>query len=200
MTTEELLKQIRIPPEYAHIGDTPPHDIADLSVRLERWRMEVATRFRDLASHLAISGGLSTEEQSLLVIYVAQYVGDDPWVSNDARSRAEGTRLLYLPYLSGAHTLELTEILENYVSQDIALITHVLFNRVRPVFQSHVHPKVNPSTGRALGRVAGGPLASQDLYTSQSWKESHLGVSNVLFWVVAHIEVKSSHVAGCAYT
>jgi hypothetical protein len=94
MTTEELLKQIRIPPEYAHTGDTPPQDIAGLSVRLERWRMEVAARLRDLTSHLAISGSLSTEEQSLLVIHVAQYLGDDPWVSNGARSQAERTRLL----------------------------------------------------------------------------------------------------------
>ena len=93
MTTEALLKQIRIPPEYAHTGDTPPQDITDPPVRLERWRIEVATRLRDLASHLAISGTISTEEQSLLVIHVAQYVGDDPWVSSDARSQAERTRL-----------------------------------------------------------------------------------------------------------
>lgn len=94
-------------------------------------------------------------------------------------------------HLSAAHTPELIGILENHVSQNVPLITHVLLNRVRPVFQSHVHPKVNPSTGRALGRVAGGPLASQDLYASQSWKESHPGISNVLFWVVAHIEVNA---------
>jgi hypothetical protein len=98
------------------------------------------------------------------------------------------------PCLSETHTQELTEILENYVSQDVSLITHVLSNRIRPVFQSHVHPKVNPSTGRVLSRVAGGPLASQDLYTSQSWKESYPGIHNVLFWVVARIKVKASRV------
>lgn len=103
-------------------------------------------------------------------------------------------------YLSEVHIPELIDILENYVSQDTPLITHVLFNQVRPVFQSHVHPKVNPSTGRVLSRVAGGPLASQDLYTSQSWKESHPGISNVLFWIVARIKVKTSYVARCAYT
>ena len=87
-------------------------------------------------------------------------------------------------------------ILENYVSQNVSLITHVLFNRVRPIFQSHVHPKVNPSTGRVLGRVAGGPLASQDMYTSQSWKEDYPGIYNVLFWIVARIEVKAFHFMG----
>lgn len=92
--TEELLKQIHVPHEYAHIGDTPPEEVADLSVRLGRWRIEVATRLHNLASHLATSGGLSTEEQSLLVVHVAQYVGDDPWVSNDARSEAECTSFL----------------------------------------------------------------------------------------------------------
>lgn len=96
------------------------------------------------------------------------------------------------------HVLVLTDILENYVSPDLPLITHVLSDQVRPLFRSHVHPKVNPSTGRALNRIAGGPLASQDLYTSQSWKESHPGVSNVLFWVVAHIKVKASHLPRCA--
>ena len=95
MTTEELLKHIRIPPEYARIGDTPPQDIGDLPVQLERWRLEVVTRLRDLASHLAISGCPSTEEQSLLVVHVAQYIGDDPWVSNDVRSQAERTHLLW---------------------------------------------------------------------------------------------------------
>lgn len=95
MTTEELLEQIRIPPEYVHMGDTPLQDTTDLPIRLEKWTVEVATRLHNLASHLAISGSLSTEEQGLLVIHVAQYVGDDPWVSNDARSQAEGTLLSY---------------------------------------------------------------------------------------------------------
>jgi len=104
------------------------------------------------------------------------------------------------PCLSDAHTPVLTDILENYVSQDVPLITHVLSNRVRPAFQSHVHPKLNPSTGRVLSRVAGGPLASQDLYTSQSWKESYPGISNVLFWAAARIKVKASRVAPRAYT
>lgn len=95
MTTEELLEQIRIPPKYVHMGDTPPQYAADLPIRLEKWRVGVATRLRNLASHLAISGSLSTEEQSLLVIHVAQYVEHDPWVSDDARSQAEGTLLSY---------------------------------------------------------------------------------------------------------
>lgn len=105
-----------------------------------------------------------------------------------------------IPHHSEAHTPELTGILESYVSQTIPLITHVLFNQVRPVFQSHMHPKVNPSTGRVLSRVAGGPLASQDLYTSQSWKKNHPGISNVLLWVVARIEVKAFHFGRCAHT
>lgn len=34
--TEELLKQIHVPHEYAHVGDTPPEEMADLSARLDR--------------------------------------------------------------------------------------------------------------------------------------------------------------------
>jgi len=91
---EGLLKQIRVPPEYAQMRDAPPQDITDLSVRLEGWKLEVATRLRDLAFHLTTSGTLSTDEQSLLVMHVAQYLGNDPWVSGDARSRAERMCLL----------------------------------------------------------------------------------------------------------
>jgi hypothetical protein len=97
MTTEELLKRTQIPPEYAHLWDTPPPENIDLLVRLGKWKAEVSRHLRDLASYLASAGRLSTEEQSLLVIHIAQYVGHDPWVSDDARSQAECTRLLCSP-------------------------------------------------------------------------------------------------------
>jgi hypothetical protein len=66
----------------------------------------------------------------------------------------------------------------------------LLANRIRPVFQSHAHPSVNPGTGRKLARAAGGPSASQDMYVSQIWKEECPGVGNVVLWVVKHIEVR----------
>lgn len=91
------MKQIRIPPEYAHAWDTSSSDAVDLSVRLESWRIRVPSLLRDLTSHLAISERLSIEEQSLLVIHVAQYVGSDPWVSTDTRSQAERALLLLPP-------------------------------------------------------------------------------------------------------
>lgn len=110
-------------------------------------------------------------------------------------------RFSYIPlYPSEAHTQEPADILENYVSPTVPLISHVLSSQVRPAFQSNMHPKIDPSTGRAFSRIAGGPLASQDLYVSQSWKSSHPGISNVLFWVVAHIKVKTPHVTRGAYT
>ena len=196
MMIDELLKQVCIPPEHLHIGDALSRDTAQLPPLLERWRTEVVVSLRDLASHLAISGRPSAEKQGLLVVHIAQYIGTDPWISGDARSQAEGG---CPPYPWGeAHVPKLADILENYVSQDLSLITHVLSDQVRPLFQSHVHPRVNPSTGRVLNRIAGGPLASQDLYSSQSWKESHPGISNVLLWVVARIKVKAFHVPRCA--
>ena len=105
MLTEELLKQIRIPPEYVHVWDASPSDIVALSVRLESWKKAVPSSLRDLASHLEILGNLPTEEQSLLVIYVAQYVGYDPWVSNDARSQAERTLFLAFSRIPARLTL-----------------------------------------------------------------------------------------------
>lgn len=105
MSTEELLKQIRIPPEYAHVWDASSSDIVDLSVRLESWKMTVSSPLHDLVSRLEISGNLSTEEQSLLVIHVAQFAGHDPWVSNHARSQAERTYLLVFSRISTRFTL-----------------------------------------------------------------------------------------------
>ena len=94
-TMDQLLKQVCIPPDYLHIGDSLSRDTAELPLRLERWRVEVVATLRDLASHLAISGRPSTEKQALLVIHIAQYIGTDPWVSSDALSHAEGACLSY---------------------------------------------------------------------------------------------------------
>ena len=198
MTTAELLKQIRIPPEYASTWDVSPTDTPDLTARLEKWKIEVPVSLGSLASHFAVSGDLSMEEQSLVVMHVAQFIGDDPWVSADTRSKA-GRKYPSSLCPSETHTLRLIEILQSYVSPGVPLIMHILSDQVRPVFQSHSHPKVNPSTGRALSRVAGGPLASQDLYTSQSWKTCHPGISNVLLWLVTYIKVKTFHVVSSSH-
>ncbi|KAM6495377.1 hypothetical protein JOM56_008083 [Amanita muscaria] len=48
--------------------------------------------------------------------------------------------------------------------------------------------RTQPDYGSKLPRPAGGPLAYQDFYESQGWKE-HPGVGNVLLWCLKHFEI-----------
>jgi len=62
-------------------------------------------------------------------------------------------------------------------------------DHVKPIFLSNPHPSLNTVTGRKLSRFAGGPLASQDHYEGQTWKE-HPGVEYLVSWCVRHIQVR----------
>ena len=64
----------------------------------------------------------------------------------------------------------------------------ILKEKVKPIFQSNLHPQVNSATGRALPRAAGGTVAYQDYYEGQVWKR-HPGIPNVIEWCVSHIKV-----------
>ena len=66
----------------------------------------------------------------------------------------------------------------------------LLIQHIKPIFDSNIHPSINPTTGRKLPRPAGGPLASQDFYDSQRWKE-HPGIDNVIRWCLKHIDVST---------
>ena len=67
----------------------------------------------------------------------------------------------------------------------------LLIQHIKPIFDSNIHPNINPTTGRKLPRPAGGPLASQDFYDEQIWKE-HPGIDNVIRWCLKHIDVSTS--------
>ena len=74
------------------------------------------------------------------------------------------------------------------IDVSIELLKSLLENHVKPCFLTNPHPQLNPATGRALNRIAGGHMASQDYYDEQVWKD-HLGLSNVVSWCIRHIPV-----------
>lgn len=69
----------------------------------------------------------------------------------------------------------------------LPLLELLLTQHIKPVFDYNIHPNINPTTGRKLHRPAGGPLASQDFYESQKWKERP-GIENVILWCLKHID------------
>jgi hypothetical protein len=71
------------------------------------------------------------------------------------------------------------------------LVTQVLTENLKPIFKSSPHPHLNTETGRKLGSYAGGPMAMQDYYEGQRWKQ-YPGVGNVVRWCVRNIEVRHS--------
>ena len=73
----------------------------------------------------------------------------------------------------------------------LPVLEAVLTKHIKPIFNSNIHPGINPATGRKLPRPAGGPLASHDFHDSQTWKE-HPGIENVIQWCMKHIDVSTS--------
>ncbi|KAK2462336.1 hypothetical protein APHAL10511_005642 [Amanita phalloides] len=69
----------------------------------------------------------------------------------------------------------------------LPLLEDLLTRHIKPIFDANIHPSINPTTGRKLPRPAGGPLASQDFYDSQRWKE-HPGIGNVILWCLKHFD------------
>ncbi|KIK07682.1 hypothetical protein K443DRAFT_129044 [Laccaria amethystina LaAM-08-1] len=67
------------------------------------------------------------------------------------------------------------------------LLVQILTHNIKPIFQSNPHPSLNLETGRKLLRPAGGPMASQDYYFGQEWKNSP-GAATVVLWCVSNIQ------------
>ncbi|KAF8632025.1 hypothetical protein AX17_004968 [Amanita inopinata Kibby_2008] len=91
---------------------------------------------------------------------------------------------------SSASNAIANDILKTFLNPNalpLPLLESLLNHLIRPIFQTNLHPKINPATGRKLPRSAGGPLASQDFYESQRWKE-YPAIGNVILWCVKHTE------------
>src|ERR1700722_18791928 len=81
-----------------------------------------------------------------------------------------------------------TDALSSLSVEHPSVVDEILQNIVKPLFRSNPHPSLNLSTGRTLPRPAGGPMASQDYYQSQTWK-THPGSANVVSWCVRKTNV-----------
>ena len=81
---------------------------------------------------------------------------------------------------------------EHYSDPTTPLVSYILGQKLKPIFQSNPNPLLNVSTGRRLSRVAGGPMATQDFYDDQTWKSSP-GISNLVSWCVRHLPVCFPH-------
>ncbi|PPQ65475.1 hypothetical protein CVT26_000115 [Gymnopilus dilepis] len=91
----------------------------------------------------------------------------EPWVTSEAQRTARGNTFVLSP------------------SKD--LIALVLTRNLKPIFSSSPHPLVHLGTGRRLLKPAGGPMAMQDYYEGQVWKQ-YPGIDKVVLWCVHNIE------------
>ncbi|KAJ6627433.1 hypothetical protein B0H10DRAFT_1994498 [Mycena sp. CBHHK59/15] len=110
---------------------------------------------------------LSLKEQGDIISTTSVFDGDGPWITSDSRSLAN-------------------DILHNFSDPPQSLVVQILENNVKPLFRSNPHPSLNLETGRKLARPAGGPMASQDFYDSQTWKD-YPGSSNIVLWCLRNM-------------
>ena len=91
---------------------------------------------------------------------------------------------------SGSLATQQPDILQTFSEPQDALLTQILTYNVKPLFVSNPHPSLNLQSGRKLPRPAGGPMASQDFYEGQSWKNQP-GTLNLVSWCVRNLRVRS---------
>ena len=72
-------------------------------------------------------------------------------------------------------------------------------HNIKPAFIASPHPFLNLQTGRKLSRPAGGPMATQDAYEGQKWKE-HPGIATTLMWCVLNIPVCVAVFLNCLFS
>ncbi|KAJ6567265.1 hypothetical protein DFH09DRAFT_1156514 [Mycena vulgaris] len=165
MTFSSVLASLQVPPDFNRYGDIPDHDVI---TRLDQWKHEALRTLGELQTRIQQEqASLTLKQQADIISTTAVFDGDDAWVTSDSRSVAH-------------------EILYGFSEPPLPLVVQILQYKIKPLFRSNPHPSLNLQTGRKLARPAGGPMASQDFYDSQTWKD-HLGASNIVLWCVQHI-------------
>ncbi|THH18035.1 hypothetical protein EW146_g2890 [Bondarzewia mesenterica] len=164
---DTLLEKLQIPAEYAR---SEAFGEPEIFSRLDKWKENAFSSLYALRSQLQERNALTVEEQAEVAFAAAAFAGEGDWSSEQMRD------------ISG-------EILESFGTPDIPLLERILNYHIKSLFRSNPHPSLNPNTGRKLPRNAGGPMAAQDAYEGQVWKEN-AGVANVLQWCVRHIHVR----------
>ncbi|KAJ7762837.1 hypothetical protein DFH07DRAFT_739057 [Mycena maculata] len=165
MNFNPVLTSLEVPPDFNRYKDIPELDVI---ARLDRWKEAAIQTLRELKTRIQQEqASLSLKQQADIISAATVFEGDDAWVAPDSRVVAH-------------------DILHRFSAPPLPLIVQVLQYNVKPLFRSNPHPSLNLETGRKLARPAGGPMASQDFYDGQTWKE-HPGASNIVIWCVRHI-------------
>ncbi|KAL0954359.1 hypothetical protein HGRIS_003352 [Hohenbuehelia grisea] len=148
---------------------------------LQEWKRQAELKLNQLRELLSrtttdtVNAGenpeLPLDKQAEVVARVAAFDGEGTWVTPGSRAAA-------------------IDILKTYDATSVPLLRQILSKHVKPIFQANPHPYVNLSTGRKLARAAGGPLAAQDYYESQTWK-THPGLPNLVSWCIRNIKTES---------
>ncbi|EEB94737.1 hypothetical protein MPER_06401, partial [Moniliophthora perniciosa FA553] len=162
---EIFLQRLQIPSEYAH--NTEDGQInAQVISRLNAWKVNASSVLEELRDFLAQQNAgqhVSLTDKAMIICAIAAFEDENEnWSSQISKRLA-------------------TEILKEISEPDVPLLNEILSQHVKPMFRSNPHPSLNMSTGRKLGRPAGGPMASQDFYEGQTWK-ANVGAPSTVLW------------------
>ncbi|KAJ7047754.1 hypothetical protein C8F04DRAFT_20951 [Mycena alexandri] len=165
MSLDSVLAGLRVPSDFNRYNDIPERDVI---TRLDRWKEDALRTLKELQTRVVQERAeLSLKQKADIVSTTSVFDCDAAWVTPDSGAVAR-------------------DILHTFSEPPLPLIVQILQHTLKPLFRSNPHPSINLETGRKLTRPAGGPMASQDFYDSQTWKESP-GASNVLLWCVRNI-------------
>ncbi|KAF8650707.1 hypothetical protein AX16_005080 [Volvariella volvacea WC 439] len=131
--------------------------------------------------------GLTLEEQSNVIAHVARFSGE--W---NVGSTSEGQAAVVVE--EGWTNQRLKKAADHVLSLipcTFSLLHTILSKIIKPIFQSNPHPNISLITGRKLPKPSGGPLAIQDYYESQKWKNDSPGIANLVLWCVANVPTDS---------
>ncbi|KAG6833583.1 hypothetical protein H0H87_004210 [Tephrocybe sp. NHM501043] len=163
---EHLLDALQVPADYARLQYIP--DDSALA-RLSEWKCSADRILVELRLLLEQRRSeLCPTDQANIISAAVSFDGQDAWVTPAARTIAG-------------------EILQHFDDPTQALLTQVLIHNIKPLFQFNPHPNLNAS-GRKLPRPAGGPMATQDFYEGQAWKNAP-AIANLVSWCVQRTQL-----------
>ncbi|KAJ7578575.1 hypothetical protein C8J56DRAFT_351967 [Mycena floridula] len=158
-------KLLHVPVEFSRYETIEDQEII---TKLLDWKQKSTNILNELRDFLVKEQEIPLDEQADIIAAVAPFDGHGLWVTSESHKTA-------------------CDILEHWAEPDVPLLSELLLKKLKPLFQANPHPSLNLSTGRKLARQAGGPMASQDYYDTQIWKE-HPGTANLVSWCIRHIK------------
>ena len=192
----DLLKKLQISADYTRID---VHSVLDEILRLVKSDKELPLEDQGhivfASSPFAID--FPVQPENLPAEHEKNTL--DNWVTPEARQSAQGIILLLSRHEQyNNFTFRYLELLAlpMFSSPSRQLLEQVLAYNLKPIFKSNPHPHLHSNTGRKLARAAGGPMAMQDYYDGQRWKE-YPGIGKVCFWCVCHVQVRLRRVWVC---